>query len=281
MAMTINTNVASLNAQRSLMLTDKRLQGNLSRLSSGQRINTAGDDAAGLAISERMKAQIRSYAQAERNSNDGVSLIQTAEGAMNEVSNILGRMRELAVQSANGTLGATERGFLDDEATALIDEIDRISAVTQFNGATLLAGGATGTTVDFQVGIGATADDKISVTVAGMAAADIGGGGGIATVDLTTAANAGTALGLIDQAITDVSGSRADLGAVSNRLQVTISNLSSARENISAANSRIRDVDVASETADMTRNNILMQAGLSVLGQANQLPSMALNLLRG
>ncbi len=277
----IRTNVASLNAQRHLNSTQNRLEGNFGRLSTGLRINLASDDAAGLGISENLKAQIRSLAQAERNANDGVSLLQTAEGAMNETSGILIRMRELAVQSANGTLGATERQFLHDELSTLRDELDRISAVTTFNGAALLSGGAAGTAFNFQVGIGATANDMLSVTIAGMASADLGGGAtGLNVIDLTTEANARAALAIIDQGIRDVASGRADIGAAQNRLVVTNANLSSARENLSAANSRIRDVDVASETAEMTKNNILMQSGAAVLGQANQLPSIALSLLQ-
>lgn len=280
MAITINTNVASMNAQRNLGRTQGALQGNLGRLSTGLRINTAADDAAGLAISEKLKSQIRSLSQAERNANDGVSLLQTAEGAMNEASGILTRMRELAVQSANGTIGSTERGFLDQELGALRDEIDRIATVTEFNGASLLSGGATGTSFNFQVGIGASTADSITATIKGVASADLGGvTGGLGAVDISTVTGAQSALSVIDQAIEDVSSGRADLGAVQNRLDVTISNLGSARENLSAANSRIRDVDVASETAAMTRNNILMQAGVSVLAQANQAPSVALALL--
>lgn len=273
MSISINTNVMSLSAQRSLGATQAKLGGNLSRLSSGQRINTAADDAAGLAISERFKAQIRSMGQAERNANDGISLAQTAEGAMNEISGVMVRMRELAVQSANGTLGATERGYLDDEAQALVAEIDRISTVTEFNGIKLLDGTYSS---DLQVGIGATADDRINVTIGATDFATLAG----AAVDLTTQAGAQTALGTLDTAIDALSSTRAGLGTVQNRLQVTISNLGAARENVSAANSRIRDVDVAAESAEMTKNNILMQAGVSVLAQANQAPSVALSLLR-
>ncbi|GAB5542081.1 MAG: flagellin [Sandaracinaceae bacterium] len=284
MAITVNTNVASMNAQRNLGRTQKSLMGNLGRLSTGLRINTAADDAAGLAISEKLKSQVRSLSQAERNANDGVSLLQTAEGSMNEASGILTRMRELAVQSANGTLGSTERGFLNDEVTALSSELDRIGSVTEFNGTKLLEGGSTGTSFSFQVGLGATSNDSISATIKGVKAADLGvitGGSvsSIAGIDISTATGAQNALAVIDQAITDVSSRRADIGSVQNRLNVTISNLGSARENLSAANSRIRDVDVASETADMTRNNILMQAGVSVLAQANQSPQVALALL--
>jgi flagellin len=274
MAISIGTNVQSLNAQRNLQATQNRLNDNLGRLSTGMRINSAADDAAGLAISERFKSQIRSLSQAERNANDGISMLQTAEGALNEVSGVLTRMRELAVQASNGTLSAGDRGFIDDEAQALVDEIDRIAAVTEFNGTALLDGTLN---ADLQVGTNNTADDRINVTVAAADFATLAGG----AVDLSTAAGAQTAIASLDTAIDAVSTIRASLGTTQNRLQVSVSNLSSARENMSAANSRIRDVDVASETAEMTRNNILMQAGVSVLAQANQAPSVALNLLRG
>ena len=274
MSISMNTNVQSLNAQRNLSMTQGRLSGNLGRLSTGQRINTASDDSAGLAISERFKAQIRSYAQAERNANDGISLTQTAEGAMNEVSGVLTRMRELAVQASNGTVSAGDRGFINNEAQALSGEVDRISAVTEFNGTKLLDGTLS---TSLQVGAKNTANDRIAIAIGSTTFATLAG----AAVDLSTAAGAQSALTALDTAIDAVSTQRAGLGTIQNRLQVTISNLGSARENTSAANSRIRDVDVASETADMTRNNILMQAGISVLAQANSAPQVALNLLRG
>jgi flagellin len=284
MAITVNTNVTSINAQRNLSATQGRLAGNLGRLSTGLRINTAADDAAGLAISEKLKSQVRSIGQAERNANDGISLLQTAEGAMNETSGVLSRMRELAVQAANDTVGSTERGFLDDEVTALRDELNRIAEVTEFNGQKLLSGGATGTEFNFQVGIGATSNDRITATLRGTRAQDLGSvtGGSVSSlagIDISTVTGAQNALAVIDQAITDVSSRRADIGATQNRLNVTIANLGSARENLSAANSRIRDVDVASESAALTRNNILMQAGVSVLAQANQAPQVALALI--
>lgn len=284
MAISVNTNVASINAQRNLSQTQSRLMGNFGRLSTGLRINSAADDAAGLGISEKLKSQIRSMSQAERNAQDGISLLQTAEGAMNEVSGVLTRMRELAVQSANATVGSTERGFLNDEVSALKSELDRIADVTEFNGAKLLAGGTTGSGFTFQVGIGATTNDRITATVKGTKAADLGritGGAvsSLAGIDLSTVTGAQNALTVLDQAISDVSSRRADVGAVQNRLNVTIANLGTARENLSAANSRIRDVDVAKESADLTRNNILMQAGTSVLAQANQQPQIALSLI--
>jgi flagellin len=283
MALSILTNTASLDAQRNLSKTGKALQSNFAKLSSGQRINTAGDDAAGLAISEKMKSQIRSMSQAERNANDGVSLLQTAEGAMNENSGILTRMRELSMQSANGTLGDDERDALNTEFSQLRDEIDRIADVTEFNGAKLLDG--SNATFKFQVGIGDTASDTISASMTGMKSAAYGA----SAIDLTALdigktggqAGAQAALAILDKAIVETSSSRATLGATQNRLSVTVSNLQSANQNLSAANSRIRDVDVAEESASMTRNNVLSQAGMAVLAQANQLPSMALSLLRG
>jgi flagellin len=299
MALSILTNTASLDAQRNLSKTGKSLQSNFAKLSSGQRINTAGDDAAGLAISERMKSQIRSMSQAERNANDGVSLLQTAEGALNENSGILTRMRELAMQSANGTLGTAERDALNTEFTALTDEIDRISQVTEFNGTKLLdgsapdldAGDATkGKGFKFQVGIGNSDADVISAKMTKLTASDYGfEKDGTTKLDLTSLSigsaggqdGARAVLEKLDAALATTSSSRATLGATQNRLAVTVSNLQSANQNLSAANSRIRDVDVAEESASMTRNNVLSQAGMAVLSQANQLPSMALSLLRG
>ncbi len=283
MAVVINTNVASLGAQRTLNSTTNALQRNIQRLSSGQRINKAADDAAGLGISENLKAQIRSLGQAERNANDGISMIQVSEAAMNEQAGVITRLRELAVQSANGALTGTERGFISAESTALVSEITRISAVTQFNGINMIANGAV--SINMQVGLNATVDDVIAVAFTGTDAVTLGtsaGGASLSTIDLaTSAATAQTALGIIDQSITDLSTARSTLGATQNRLEVTVSNLASARENLEGANSRIRDVDVASETALMTRNQILSQAGVAVLAQANQLPSAALSLIGG
>lgn len=272
----ILTNVASMNAQRNVRNTQSSLAASLGRLSSGLRIQTAADDAAGLAISEKLKSQIRSLTQAERNALDGVSLIQTAEGAMNEVSGILTRMRELSMQSATGTIGDTERGFLDTEFDQLRNEINRIAAVTEFNGTKLLDGSiGTGSEVSFQVGINNTTNDSISVAVAALNSTGLG----IAGADVANSSNAQAALATIDSAIDTLSSSRGTLGAAQNRLFVTIANLGTARENLSAANSRIRDVDVASESANLTRNNILQQAGVSVLAQANQAPAIALSLI--
>jgi len=273
MSISISSNIASLNAQRNMSATQNALSGNLARLSTGLRINTAADDAAGLAISERFKAQITSMNQAQRNANDGISLLQTADGALNSIGGVLGRMRELAVQSSNGTLTTSDRTYINNEAQALSAEVDRISATTNFNGQNLLDGTFNH---DLQVGTKNTTNDRINVTIGNSNMTTLTGG---TAIDMTTATGAQTALDTIDTAIDAVSSVRAGLGTTQNRLQVTISNLGSASENMSAANSRIRDVDVAKETADMTRNNILMQAGVSVLAQANQAPQVALKLL--
>lgn len=273
MAMTVSTNPTSLGAQRNLAATGRALAQNINRLSSGQRIAVAADDAAGLGISERLKAQVRSLSQASRNANDGVSMIQVAEGAMNEQSGLLVRLRELAVQAANGTLGASERGYIQAEADELVAELDRISSVTEFNGVNMIAAGAA--SVDMQVGI--NAGDTVSIAFAATDEATLG----VDALDYSSAANAALAITAIDGAIDTLSSSRATIGAAQNRLMVTISNLATAHEQLSAANSRIRDVDVAEETAALTRNQILSQAGVAVLAQANQLPSAALSLLRG
>lgn len=276
MALTVNTNVASINAQRNLNITQLSLGKSLERLSSGYRINRAGDDAAGLAISENMRAQIRSMNQAVRNANDGVSLVQTAEGALNEVSNILVRMRELATQSATGTVSSEQRGYIDSEFQALKGEIDRIASSSEFNGAKLLDG--TSATYTFQVGSRNTGNDVISVSISAAGANSIGIGSAAVTGNDGTSAK--DALDSIDSAIKNVSGIRGTLGAVQNRLQSTINNLQVSVENLSAAESRIRDVDVASETAALTRAQILTQAGTAILAQANQTPQSALSLLR-
>ena len=279
MAISVVTNVSSLNAQRNLNRTQNAMGKSFQRLSSGMRINQGADDAAGLAISEKLKSQIRSMNQARRNANDGISLLQTAEGAMNEVSGILTRMRELAIQSSTDTVGSVERSFINDELTALRDEIDRLSEVTEFNGTKLLDGSAT--SLEFQVGINATSNDRITARIQDMHATSLGtsAASSLQSVNLGTITGARRALGILDDAITDISRSRSDIGALQNRMQTTIANLASAAENLTAANSRIRDVDVAAESANLTKNNILMQAGVSVLAQANQSPSIALSLL--
>lgn len=280
MALSVLTNVASLNAQRNLQSTQMSLESSIGKLSSGLRINKAGDDAAGLGISENLKANIRSLSQAQRNANDGISMSQVAEGAMNEMQGIVSRMRELSVQSANSTLGGTERGYIQTEFSQLRTEINRIGAVTEFNGQKLLDGSAS-TGLSFQVGIHNSANDRIAMSITKLTTSTLGSTSlHIASASLSTATNARSALAVFDKAIQQLSQSRAKVGAVQNRMSVTISNLASSHENLSAANSRIRDVDVASETANMTKSQILSQAGLAVLSQANQLPQSALSLLR-
>lgn len=279
MAMSIMTNVASLSAQRNLSKTQGALSQSIGRLSSGLRINQASDDAAGLGISENLKADIRSLAQAGRNANDGISLGQVAEGAMNEQQGIVTRMRELAMQASNGTLGSTERGYVDTEFDGLAAELDRITTTTEFNGTKLLDGSASAG-LTMQVGIQNTAADRISLSMTKITTSTLGTTGlKISAVTLSTAAGAQAGLAAFDKAIEQLSTARAKVGAFQNRAQITISNLSVAHENLSAANSRVRDVDVASEAAAMTKNQILSQAGISVLSQANNLPSSALALI--
>lgn len=276
MGLRINTNTASLNAQRNLMGTKLGLDKSLERLSSGFRINRAGDDAAGLAISENLKAQIRGLKQASRNAQDGVSLVQVAEGSLNEISSILIRLRELGVQAASDTIGPVERQFLNVEYDQLVSEIDRIAAGTEFNGTQLLSG--TGSVLDFQVGT--RNDPNIDRLSFDASKADANAAAlGVNLTSVADKASAQNALAALDSAIVSVSAMRADFGAIQNRLQSTISNLAVSVENMSAANSRIRDVDVAEETAELTKNNILLNAGTSVLAQANQSAQTALNLL--
>ncbi len=277
MGLRINTNVASLNAQRNLRGTRLGMNMSLEKLSSGQRINRAGDDAAGLAISENLKAQVRGLKQAERNAEDGISLVQIAEGALGEVSNILIRLRELSVQAASDTIGSTERKFLNVEFEQLTSEIDRIANSTEFNRVPLLNG--TGAVFDIQIG---TRNDPISDRLTfDASSADVN----VAALGLNLASvadkiSAQNSLSSIDQAIISVSGIRADFGALQNRLQSTINNIAVSVENLSAANSRVRDTDVAAETAELTRNNILMSAGTAVLSQANASTKSALSLIQ-
>jgi flagellin len=275
MALFINTNVASIEAQKNLGYNQAQLSVSFNRLSSGLRINSAKDDAAGLAISESLKSQIRSFNVAERNASDGISMAQTAEGALGEVHNILGRMRELAVQSANGSLTSTDRGFLQTEFSSLQAEITRIQGSARFNGKALV--GSTAQTITLQVGLDNTSSDQISVTLGGVSLATISGNSTL--VSGSTASGALASLSTIDTAITSVSTARATFGAAMNRLEVAQASIQTMRLNLSAANSRIRDVDVATETSTLSRNQVLSQAGVSVLAQANQLPTLALNLM--
>ena len=276
MAVSVATNVASLTAQVNLTKNQKNLQTSINRLSSGLRVNTAADDAAGLAVSESMKAQIRSYTVAERNAGDGVSMAQTAEGALGQVHDILGRMRELATQAANGSLSDTDRGYLDKEYQEDAKEITRIQAATTFNGVSLIDKTAA-TTTSFQVGLNNTAGvDTIDVGFNGI---DLSG---VTGTDIKTQDNASALLaagGGIDAAISTVSDARAGFGAAMNRLDNAQSNIDTMKLNLSAANSRIRDVDVADETSQLSKNQVLTQAGVSILAQANQLPQVAFGLI--
>jgi flagellin len=272
----IGTNVSALNAQKNLYMTRINADKSMARLASGQRINQAADDAAGLAISENLKGQIRGMRQANRNANDGISLVQVAEGSLNEVSNMLIRLRELGVQAASDTIGNTERKFLDVEYQQLKSEIQRVTESTKFNGYELLNG--TGGMIDIQVGVNNDPfQDRISFN-AGAANSSLDSLG-LTAESVGTKEGAQTSLSLIDSALTSVNAIRANFGALQNRLVSTSNNLLIADENLSAANSRIRDTDVAAETSEMTRNNILLQAGVSVLGQANQSQQLALKLL--
>lgn len=276
MGLRINTNISSIAAQRSLGITKNNLDNNFRKLSSGERITRAGDDAAGLAISEKLKGHIRGLRQAKRNSDDGVSLIQTAEGAINEVSNIIIRLRELSVQAASDTIGDTERGFSNIEFQNLLEEIQRISEGTEFNGRKLLDG--TGGVVEIQVGIhNDPTQDRIKYdsTTTDTTLPAIG----LTGENIATKEGAQLSLSKLDDALVRINGTRANLGALQNRLQSASNSIAITEESFSAANSRIRDVDVASETADMAKNNILNQAGVSVLAQANQAPNFALKLL--
>ena len=277
--MRINTNIAAMNTYSRLTAANTAKSNSLAKLSSGSRINKAGDDAAGLAISEKMKAQIGGLTQAKRNAQDGISLVQTAEGALNESHSILERMRDLTVQGANGTLTDDDRASIDKELSALHAELTRISTDTEFNTQKLFtAAAAAGTTFTFQ--IGANAGQSIAVTVGNMSGTSLLGDIAKFTVG-KAGANVTKMLGSIDKAIATVSGQRAALGAVQNRLEHTINNLTTTNENLSDANSRIRDVDMAEEMMTFTKSNILSQAATSMLAQANAMPNSVLNLLQG
>ena len=274
MGLRVNTNVISMNAQRNLAKVTEALAGNFRRLSTGLRISTAADDAAGLAISERLRSQIRSLDQAKRNANDGISLVQTAEGALNEVSSILTRLRELAIQSSNGSVSGQDKETLDQEFQSLVNEVNRIGSSTEFSGIKLLDGSTS--SVSFQIGFGTTAGiDTIAVSLQAALSTSLS----LQSLDIGSGGSTTTALTNIDTAINAVSGLRGSLGAIQNRLGSTINNLAIQVEHLSAAESRIRDVDVAYETAQLTRNSILQQASISVLSQANAQPQTALTLL--
>ncbi len=279
MPLNIQTNVSSLEAQLSLSRNQRALQSSFEKLSSGFRVNSAADDAAGLVISEGMKSQIRSYSVAERNAADGISMAQTAEGALGEIHNILGRMRELAMQASNGSLTSTDRDYIDSEFESLQSEIGRIQASTKFNGTDLISSTASNT-ITFQVGLNNDTNDQIQVGFNGL---DLSGITDTANADVSgaTTANALACLSAVDTAIATVSTARSNFGAAMNKLDVATNNIQTMRLNLSSANSRIRDVDVAEETAKMARAQVLSQAGVSVLAQANQLPQLAMNLIGG
>jgi flagellin len=276
MGLRIATNTTALNAQRMIGQTRNSLDKSLERLASGSRINSAGDDAAGLAISENLRAQIRGMRQAQRNAQDGISLIQVSEGGLNEISNMVVRLRELSIQAASDTIGETERQFVDREFQSLKQEIDRIANSTKFNGIPLLNG--RGGIFEIQVGINNNPLlDRITYngqrSDASVDSLKMGG------ESVATKQGAQLSLGVIDDALVKVNSIRADLGAMQNRLQSTINNLAIYDENLSSANSRIRDTDIAAEVSEMTKQNILLQAGISVLGQANNANQVVLGLL--
>ncbi len=276
MGLRIATNIQSLSAQRFFGINSDKQKTSLERLASGSRINKSADDAAGLAVSEKIKSELRSLKQATRNANDGVSLIQVAEGGMNEVSNILIRLRELSIQSASDTVGDVERTFIDKEVQQLKQEVDRIAASTEFDGTHLLNGSAP--TLEFQVGShnNPLIDRFIFDTQSLVSSIAMLGLEGVGT---STKVASQQNLDVIDRALERINGNRSNLGALQNRMQSTINNLTTYRENLTEANSRIRDTDMAEESSEMIKNNILTQATISVLGQANQSPQMALKLL--
>ena len=276
MALTVNTNVASMNAQRNLTNSQSSLNVSLQRLSSGLRVNSAKDDAAGLAIAERMNAQVRGLTVGIRNAGDGISLAQTAEGALGSVTEAFQRMRELAVQSSNATNGTSDRASLQAEFAQLGTEVGRILSGTEFNGIAILAGGAGAQ--DFQVGPNNTANDRITVTTTDMSA-DAGVTAATGT-DVTTSANAQAAIALVDTALDNINAERGTLGAAQSRIEIAVRSLEATKENTAAARGRIVDADFAAETANLTRSQILQQAGVAMLSQANSLPQSALALLQ-
>jgi len=279
MALTVQTNVSSLSAQRNLYKNQSALNNSINRLSSGLRVNTAADDAAGLAVSESMKAQIRSYTVAERNAADGVSMAQTAEGALGQVHDIMGRMRELAMQAGNGSLSNTDRGYLNTEYQQLNSEITRIQSSTTFNGNSLIGSGSA-TSTDFQVGLTAASGQNITLSFNNIDLSTVTSSAidTLAGAQAALGTTAGTP-GIIDAGIAKVSSARAGFGAAMNRMDQATANIQTMRLNLSAANSRIVDVDVASETANLSKNQVLTQAGVSVLAQANGLPQLAFGLI--
>ena len=276
MALFVNSNISSLNAQRQLINSGKSLDTAFQRLSSGLRINSAADDAAGLQISNRLTSQIQGLDQAIRNANDGISLAQVAEGAMDEITTALQRIRVLSVQSQNGINSSSDRLALQKEVSALKAEISRIATTTQFGGVKILDGKYSSSFL-----VGANAGQSISVNISRTGGGYGTSGLNLATISIATLTGASTALTAIDSAINAIDAKRADLGAIQNRFQSTIRNLSNIVENVSSARSRIRDTDFAKETAELTRAQILQQASTTILAQSNQRPQQALSLLQG
>lgn len=275
MSLSVNTNVTSMNAQNQMAKSQEALKTSFARLASGMRINNAADDAAGLGIAKSMNAQVRSYAVAERNTNDGISMLQTADGGAEQVHGLLTRMRELAVQASNGSMSSNDLTNIDAEYQQNLQEIDRVAASVQFNGINLLAGASA--SKSFQVGIGTASTDRINVNFGGVDSTRLA----VNSTSVTSFSNAQSAITSLDSAIQSLSGTRATFGASMNRFSAAATNLQSMQTSTSAALSRIQDTDIASETANLSRNQVLSQAGAAILSQANQTPQVALSLLRG
>ncbi|CUS37690.1 Flagellin [Candidatus Nitrospira nitrosa] len=275
MALIVNNNPASIAAQRNLSINTLSLNRSVEHLSSGLRITRAADDAAGLGLSESLRAQIRSINQATRNANDGISLTQIADGAAATIGSLLARLRELSSQSASGTVGNTERSYIDQEFLALRSEIDRIAQVTEFNGQALTSGSS----ISFSIAIGfrSGSGNTLSLDLNDITTTSLG----LSSVNVSTSANATSALANVDSAISAIATARAEYGSIQNRFEATIANLQVTSENLTSAESRIRDADIALETSIFTKNQILVQAGIATLAQANTLPQQALALLRG
>jgi flagellin len=276
MGLSVYNNVDAMNAHRLLSNTNAQLSKSMERLSSGLRINRAADDAAGLAVSEGMRSQIRGMNVASRNAQDGVSMVQVADGALSNVGDMLQRVRDLAVQASNGTLTDQQRGNLDTEVQQVLTEIGKTGTDTEFNGLKILAGSVATAASAVTLQVGANANQNIAFVIATVSASDLG----ISGIAVSTAASASAAIASLDAAINTVTTNRANLGAIQNRLESTISRLGMTSENVQAAESRIRDADMASEMIDFTKNQILQQSGTAMLAQANQAPSSILSLLR-
>jgi flagellin len=276
MGLSVYNNVEAMNAHRLLSNTNSQLSKSMERLSSGLRINRAADDAAGLAVSEGMRSQIRGMNVASRNAQDGVSMVQVADGALSNVGDMLQRVRDLAVQASNGTLTDQQRGNLDTEVQQVLTEIGKTGTDTEFNGLKILAGSVATAASAVTLQVGANANQNIAFVIATVSASDLG----ISGIAVSTAASASAAIASLDAAINTVTTNRANLGAIQNRLESTISRLGMTSENVQAAESRIRDADMASEMIDFTKNQILQQSGTAMLAQANQAPQNVLSLLK-